>query len=121
MLLYFYLLKNFEQILLVNLNQHLCSDIQSLSTCTDIAYTADCQSKALQGLCNTNLADSQTVRYYCQKSCGLCGTYTGSLTCSSFSSICGVGQCQTVSNVFGISTIRCVCPTGYYGAYCQRR
>ncbi len=70
-------------------------------------------------MCNTNLADSNTVRAYCQKSCGLCGTTGSALTCSGLSVTCNTGQCA-LSSYFSIASIKCTCPSGSAGAYCQR-
>ena len=91
-----------------------------MANCSDLAYEPDCRNKAAAGLCNTNLADSSTVRYYCQKSCGLCsGGLSSGLTCNKLAQSCNSGLCLPYV-YFGISSIKCNCLPNTAGAYCQR-
>lgn len=95
-------------------------DFISLNNCSDLAYTPDCVNALNNGLCNANLSSSQNVRFYCQKTCGVCSSSTAALTCSNIVKTCNTGACSSVS-YFNQATIQCTCPTGLAGTYCQRR
>ena len=98
-----------------------------------MANEIDCQAKAAAGLCNSGTTDSQTVRYYCPKSCGLCSTsypnnviynptYQTTLTCNGLSNPCNSGYCTTAS-YYSVPSISCVCPSSCNcgGSYCHIR
>jgi len=95
-------------------------DYLSLNNCSDLAYTPDCVNALNNGLCNSNLSSSQNVRFYCQKTCGVCSSSTAALTCSNIVKTCNTGSCSAVS-YFNQATIQCNCPSGLVGTYCQRR
>ncbi len=90
-----------------------------MTNCTDIAYEPQCQAKAAAGLCNASLADSNLIRFYCQKSCGLC-TSSSSLSCSNLINKCSNNAICLTTGYFNIPSITCNCPVSYAGAYCQR-
>ncbi len=106
------------------------------TNCADLANEIDCQAKAAAGLCNSGTTDSQTVRYYCPKSCGLCSNsysnnvlynptypnYQTSLTCNGLTNPCNSGYCTTTS-YYSVPSISCVCPSSCNcgGSYCHIR
>lgn len=93
-------------------------DYQNLFNCTDLAYEPDCKAKATGNLCNINLADTNMLKHYCQKSCGFCSSKINSqLSCKKLAVGCNGGQCQAV-NYFGVASIKCQCGL-YVGTYCQ--
>lgn len=99
-----------------------CQNYQALSTCADIAVSSDCLAKKLAGQCNLVLADSNTVGFYCQKTCGLCTNTAFSvtaLTCTNLVKTCNTGSCSAVT-YFSTNTIKCSCPASLAGSYCQR-
>ncbi len=100
----------------------LLKDYQSLQTnCTNAASDTDCQAKSSAGLCNSVLADGNTIAYYCKKSCGLCsGSISTQLNCNNLYRNCANGAVCSPATFFSISTITCTCPNNYAGAYCTR-
>jgi hypothetical protein len=87
--------------------------------CFDIAYEFDCKQKAQQGLCQAQLADAKLVHFYCQKTCGICKSSTWCLTCNNLVRNCISGSCYSTT-YFGQSSIKCSCPFGKVGTYCQK-
>ena len=91
-----------------------------MNICIDIAYTSDCQTALKNGLCQANLSGSQIVAQICQKTCGFCSTSTAALTCSNVVQSCNTGTCSSTA-YFNQASIKCTCPTGTAGTYCQSR
>lgn len=60
-----------------------------------------------------------TLRNYCQKSCGLCGTGGAGLSCNNLVQKCSSGVC-VAQTYFTVASIKCVCPTNSAGTYCER-
>lgn len=89
-----------------------------LETCVDRAYTPDCEKKFREGACQNQLADQNPVQFYCRKTCGFC-SLGAALSCNLLSQTCGQGVCLSTVH-FSINTIRCVCPSNFVGAYCER-
>jgi len=100
-----------------NLTFSIILDYQSALNCSDIAYEPDCREKAAAGLCNTDLADSNTIRIYCRKSCGLCSA-SSALSCTNLIRNCNAGTCISAT-YFQQQSIRCQCPSGASGTYCE--
>ena len=94
-------------------------DYKALVNCSDEAYEPDCKGKAAAGLCSANLADTKTLRHYCQKSCGVCSPRINTrLSCQGLAKNCNSGICMA-TRYFGVPSIKCVCGT-LAGQYCQR-